>query len=191
MKRRMGTTGRTQLASSQVYGLKILYLNKTISIVTILFQLSCFSLILVGLLLIGRPVLAEKQDGRDLQSGNTSRNELFSDICMMRPPQRPEPDEESPANFKKAKEERIRKLQLEMGYCMIEASKDHPYVAALIVILICFAACFCWMFWFDLMVFTLVFVILCDNLSELFDHQLLHFLYGYLRRIIRPTEVGS
>jgi len=166
-------------------------LNKIISILTILFQFPYFSLILVGLLLISRPVLAENQDGRDLQSGNSSRNELFSDICMMRPPQRPEPDEESPANFKKAKEERIRKLELEMGYYMIEASKDHPYVAALIVINVCFAVYLCWIFWFDVMIYILLLVLFCDALGELFDHQLLHLLNGFLRGLIRPKEVGS
>lgn len=138
----------------------------------------------MGLLLNGRTVLSETQDeGKELRGGNSSRNELFSDVCMMRPPQastqRPEL-EISPTDLKKAQEDRIRKLWLEMGYCAIEASKDHPYVAALIVFLVCYAVYFCWMFWFDVMIFVLGFVLFCDALRELLGHSFHEIFFNYL-----------
>jgi len=136
----------------------------------------------MGLLLIGRPVLAETQEERDLQGGNSSSNELFSNICTTPPPQTristQRPELEKTRNLNNDEEDSKTNLLLKIGSLMLEASKDHPYVAALFVILACFALYFCWMFWFDLIVFTMVFVIFWDSFSELLD-GLLYLIFGW------------
>ena len=85
---------------------------------------------------------------------------------------------EKTRNLNNDEEESKTNLLLKIGSLMLEASKDHPYVAALFVIFVCFALYFCWMFWFDLIVFTMVFVLVWDSFSELLG-GLLYLIFGW------------